>query len=72
MRELLLCLSLASALTLNSQTTLFQDNFEATTNSNWTLNGGIVYNQLVINNMFAGDGFGGLVIVPTPNQPATF
>jgi hypothetical protein len=72
MRKLLLFLSLAGALTLNSQTTLFQDNFEASTNSNWTLNNGIGDNQWVMNNIFAGDGFGGLIIVPTPNQPAAF
>lgn len=72
MRKLLLCLSLGSALTLNSQITLFQDNFEATTNSNWTLNNGIGDNQWIINNIFVGDGLGGIIIVPTPNQPATF
>lgn len=72
MRKLLLFLSVASAWSLNSQTTLFQDNFETATNSNWSLNNGIGDNQWVINNIFAGDGFGGLIIVPTPNQPATF
>ncbi len=72
MRKLLLFLSLASALSLNSQTILFQDNFENTTNTNWTLNNGVGDNQWVINNVFAGDGFGGIIIVPTPNQPSSF
>ncbi len=56
---------------LNSQTTLFEDNFEST-NNNWTLNSGTGDNQWVINNIFAGDAFGGLIIVPTPAQPSSF
>jgi hypothetical protein len=72
MKKLLLFLSLASAMSLNSQTTIFQDNFESAVNSNWTLNNGVGDNQWVMNNIFAGDAFGGLIIVPTPNQPATF
>ena len=72
MKKLLLFLSLASALSLNAQTTIFQDNFEAAINSNWSLNTGVGDNQWVMNNVFAGDAFGGLIVVPTPNQPATF
>lgn len=71
MRKLLLFLSVASAMSLNAQTILFQDNFETSTNS-WTLNNGSGDNQWIINNLFTGDAFGGLIIVPTPNQPASF
>ncbi len=71
MRKLLLFLSVASAMSLNSQTILFQDNFE-TSNNSWTLNNGSGDNQWIINNVYAGDAFGGLIIVPTPNQPASF
>ena len=72
MKKLLLFLSLASALSLNAQTTIYQDNFEAAINSNWSLNTGVGDNQWVMNNIFAGDAFGGAFIVATPNQPATF
>lgn len=51
-----------------SQTTLFQDNFEAGS-SQWTLNTGSGGNNWVVNNAYIG--FSGF-IPDTPNQPVTF
>ena len=66
MNKLLLCGALFMGLSANSQTTLFQDNFESGA-GNWTLNGGTGDNQWIVNNVFAS-GFTPF-IMDTPGQP---
>ena len=68
MNKLLLCGALFTGLSVHSQTTLFQDNFESGS-TNWTLNGGSGSNQWLWNNEYAG--YSGL-IDDTPDQPGTF
>ncbi len=81
MNKLLLCGALFMGLSVQSQTTLFQDNFEAGA-GNWTLNsndqgGSYVSNHWVVNNSYAG-GSGSFVCMgfpfsfsvgTTPSQP---
>ena len=68
MNKLLLCGALFMGLSANSQTTLFEDNFESGA-GNWTLNGGTGDNQWIVNNVFAS-GFTPF-IQDTPGQPGT-
>ncbi|WP_343635566.1 T9SS type A sorting domain-containing protein [Fluviicola sp.] len=68
MNKLLLCGALFTGLSTHSQTTLFQDNFEAG-GGNWTLNGGSGLNQWVINSEYVDNsGFG--LVADTPDEPA--
>lgn len=66
MTKLLLAGSLLLSAAAFSQTTLFQDNFQAGA-GNWTLNGGSGGNQWVVNAEYIG--FSG-IIDDTPDQPA--
>ncbi len=67
MNKLLLCGALFAGLSANSQTTLFQDNFEAG-GGNWTLNGGSGNNQWILNSEYVDNsGFG--LVADTPDQP---
>jgi len=67
MNKLLLLGGLVMGLSAHSQTTLFQDNFEAGA-GNWTLNGGSGLNQWILNSEYVdGSGFG--IVPDTPNQP---
>jgi hypothetical protein len=69
MNKLLLCGALFTGLFVNSQTTLFQDNFEAGA-GNWTLNGGSGLNQWILNSEYVdGSGFG--IVPDTPDQPGS-
>lgn len=67
MNKLLLFGALFIGVSAQSQTTIFQDNFESGA-GNWTLNGGSGNNQWILNSEYVdGSGFG--IVPDTPNQP---
>lgn len=68
MNKLLLLGGLFTGLSAHSQTTLFQDNFEAG-GGNWTLNGGTGTNQWIVNSEYV-DGSGIGIVQDTPDEPA--
>lgn len=68
MNKLLLLGGLFTGLAAHSQTTLFQDNFEAG-GGNWTLNGGSGTNQWIVNSEYV-DGSGIGIVQDTPDEPA--
>lgn len=66
MKKLLLFLGAFCMGNTYAQTTLFSDNFETGSSSQWTLNGGSGSNQWIVNNSYTGYAS---IIINTPNQP---